>query len=388
METLRVLVADDEPGMRMGAARALKDLRMKLPAMEEEYGLSISEAASGEEAMEFIRKNGTDILLLDHKMPGISGLDLLRTLAEEQYDVLAIMITAYASLDVAISATRRGAYDFLAKPFTPEELRGTVRKAAKHVLLERQARRLAEEKKQVRFQFLSVLAHELKAPLAALEGYLQILGNKSLGNDPAAYEGMIDRCLVRSEHMRKLITDLLDLTRIESGQKRRTLSMVDVAEIARLALETAGPQAAERQINLKLESAGPVTMQADAGEIEVILNNLVSNAVKYNRQEGKVTVTLDREADRVRIAVSDTGIGIRPEDREKLFTEFFRVKSEQTRSILGSGLGLSIVRKLAMLYGGEATVESEPGKGSTFTVTLRDEPPGGANEAPRTREVN
>ena len=92
-----------------------------------------------------------------------------------------IMITAYASLETAVTATRRGAYDFLAKPFTPEELRGAVRKAARHLILQRQARRLAEEKRQVRFQFISVLAHEMKAPIAAIEGYLQMIRERALG---------------------------------------------------------------------------------------------------------------------------------------------------------------------------------------------------------------
>ena len=94
-------------------------------------------------------------------MPGISGLDLLKELAEMNSEILTVMITAYASLDVAISATKRGIYDFLAKPFTPEELKSAVRKAAKHVILQRQARKLAEEKRQVRFQFISVLVRSV-----------------------------------------------------------------------------------------------------------------------------------------------------------------------------------------------------------------------------------
>lgn len=372
MDTLKILIADDEPGMRTGAIRALKDLSVLRPDVQGECRFVLEEAETGELALELIRKSPPDILLLDHKMPGISGLDLLKQLADENIEVLTIMITAYASLEVAISATKRGAYDFLAKPFTPDELKGAVRKAAKHVMLQRQARKLAEEKLQVRFQFISVLAHELKAPLAAVEGYLQILKDRSLGGDPAAYEGMLDRCLVRSEHMRKLIIDLLDLTRIESGLKRRTLAPVDVSDLARLAIETAQLQAHACKIDIRLHAQAPVTMIADAGEIEVVLNNLISNAVKYNRDGGQVDVAIAAVDGCVRIEVSDTGIGIRSEDIPRLFEEFFRVRSEKTRSILGSGLGLSIVRKLARLYGGEAVVRSQPDVGSTFTVTLRD----------------
>ena len=371
MDTLRMLVADDEPGMRSGVVRALKDMSVQLPDVKGECRFVLEEAETGEQALEIIRNRPPDILFLDHKMPGISGLDLLKQLAEENPDVLTIMITAYASLEVAISATKRGAYDFLAKPFTPDELKGAVRKAAKHVILQRQARKLTEEKRQVRFQFISVLAHELKAPLAAVEGYLQILKDRSLGDRPEAYDGMVERCLVRSEHMRKLIADLLDLTRIESGQKKRLLTGVDVVQLAHSAIETAAPEADERHVDIRLHAQAPVTMTADAGEIEMILNNLVSNAVKYNRDQGRVDVTLARNDDHVSIQVADTGIGMMPEDAARLFEEFVRIRTEKTRGILGSGLGLSIVRKLTLLYDGDVKVKSEPDVGTTFTVVLK-----------------
>jgi two-component system, sensor histidine kinase and response regulator len=115
-------------------------------------------------------------------------------------------------------------------------------------------------------------------------------------------------------------------------------------------------------------------MVADRGEIEMILNNLISNAIKYNREGGRVDVRLTREADRLTIAVADTGIGLTPEEAGRLFGEFVRIRNEKTQNILGSGLGLSIVKKLASLYGGDATVTSQSGVGSTFTVVLRDQP--------------
>jgi two-component system, sensor histidine kinase and response regulator len=383
VDTLRILVVDDEPGMRMGAVRALRDLSASIPEVHRDVHFEIDEADSGERALEMMAAACPDILLLDHKLPGMSGLDVLQAVAERKLDTLTVMITAYASLDVAISATKRGAYDFLPKPFTPDELSGTVRKAARYVVLQRQARKLAEEKRRVRFQFIRVLAHELKAPLAAMEGYLRIVKDQALGADPAAYDGMLDRCLVRSEQMRKLILDLLDLTHIESGEKKRELARVDVVEAAKAALDAAAPAAAERGITLELHvgekgdsplngDKGTVPFFADRGEIDMLFGNLVSNAVKYNRDGGRVDVTVTRHAGSVRIAVADTGIGLKPEDASRLFEEFARIKNEKTRHILGSGLGLSIVRKLAMLYDGDATVTSEENAGSTFTVVLND----------------
>jgi signal transduction histidine kinase len=307
-------------------------------------------------------------------MPGMSGLEVLEATRDLQSEMLTIMITAYASIETAVQATKRGAYDFLAKPFTPDELRNTTRKAAARLALAKQARKLAEEKRQVRFQFIRVLGHELKAPLNAVEGYLRLLQEGRLDDGSPAYVEAVERSLTRIEGMRKLVTDLLDVTHIESGQRRRHLAMVDLAQMARDVLETFAPETAAKRIEIALHAPEPVQLVADCGEIEMILNNLISNAVKYNREGGRVDVRLTREADRVTIAVGDTGIGLTPEEAARLFGEFVRIRNEKTQSILGSGLGLSIVKKLACLYGGNATVTSQSGVGSTFTVVLCDPP--------------
>ena len=377
-EQLRIMAVDDEPGMRTGIERALRRFSVTLPDLEGEVAFALETVDSGEAALAQIDASPPDILLLDHKLPGMSGLDVLHELAESKRDILTIMITAYASLDTAIAATKRGAYDFLAKPFTPEELKAAVRKAAKHLLLQRQARRLAEEKRQVRFQFISVLGHELKAPLAAVEGYLNILKDKSAGDNPAVYEQAVDRSLVRLQGMRKLILDLLDLTRIESGNRKRELAPLDVCEVAKSAIETLVPDATAKKVTIELTTPGPVPMRADRGDLEMIFNNLISNAVKYNREDGQVRVAVEGEAGTVRIAVADTGIGMSPQEAAQLFREFSRIKNPQTRNILGSGLGLSIVKKVAALYGGDVQVESQSGVGSTFTVALSQLEPGTA----------
>jgi len=374
MDTLRILVTDDERGMRLGVERTLRDFRVMVPDVHEEVAFVVDQAETGEQAIEQMATRPPDILLLDHKLPGISGLEVLDRVSGTRPELLTIMITAYASIETAVVATKRGAYDFLAKPFTPDELKSTVRKAAIRIMLARQARKLAEEKRQVRFQFIRVLGHELKAPLNAIDGFLQLIKNHTLGGDVGAYDEIVGRCSVRVDHMRKLIVDLLDMTRIESGQKSRDLGTVDVREIARTSIETILPTAQPRNIAIELHADGPVTMTADRGEIEMILNNLISNAVKYNRDNGRVDVRVDRSGQVVTIAVTDTGIGMSKEETAKLFGEFVRIKNARTRSILGSGLGLSIVKRLAMLYDGSATVESEPDVGSTFTVVLKDSP--------------
>ncbi|HSB71356.1 MAG TPA: ATP-binding protein [Candidatus Methylomirabilis sp.] len=381
-DRLLILVVDDEPGMRLGIERALRSFSVHLPDVDGEVSFTVEMADSGEAALTKIQTAPPDILLLDHKLPGMSGLDVLHELAETRPEILTIMITAYASLDMAIAATKRGAYDFLSKPFTPDELKAAVRKAAKHLILQRQARRLAAEKRQVRFQFISVLGHELKTPLAAVEGYLNILRDRTAGEDPAVYQQAVERSLVRLQGMRKLILDLLDLTRIESGNRERVLAELDVCEVATAAIETVMPDARAKQVSVDLRAAAPVRMLADRSELEIVLNNLLSNAVKYNRDGGQVTVRVALQGSQVSLAVSDTGIGMSPQETGRLFREFVRIKNPATRQILGSGLGLSIVKKVAALYGGDVTVQSQPGVGSTFCVLLDQVMPSGPAGSP------
>jgi len=371
MDRLRVLVTDDEREMRRAVERALSGYTVQLQDVNGEVGFEVEQASSGEEALERIAQCRPDIHLLDHKMGGMSGLEVLQKLDQNESEMLTVMITAYASLETAVAATKRGAFDFIAKPFTPAELKETIRKASGHLLAQRRARQLAAEKRQLRFQFISVLAHELKAPLGAIEGYLTILKDPAMRGDEAQVATMVQRCLVRSQGMRKLIYDLLDLTRIESGLKKRQIAEVDAVEAARASIETLAPEVGERGIEVALHAEGSAVMRADASELEIILNNLVSNAVKYNRDGGRVDVTVGSVQDEVRIRVADTGIGMSEAEIEKLFREFVRIKNAKTKHILGSGLGLSTVKRLVEMYGGTVQVQSVPDEGSTFEVRLK-----------------
>lgn len=370
MQTLRILVTDDEAEMRRAVERALREFTVLLPDVNEDVHFELDTAGTGEEALEKINANPPDLILLDYKLPGISGLDVLEQLGKREGDIHTVMMTAYASLETAVTATKQGAFDFIAKPFTPTELKETVRKTAAHLIVQRKARQLALEKRQVRFQFISVLAHELKAPLSAIEGYLELLKDPDTRSNGSVAEPMVQRSLIRCQGMRKMITDLLDLTRIESGTKVREIVEVDVAEVARTAIDTMRPDADHRGITVELQVDGLSKMPGDRGEIEIILNNLVSNAVKYNRDGGRVDVKIAGNDSKIVLTVTDTGIGMNEEEAGRLFNDFVRIRNTKTKDILGSGLGLSIVRKLAQLYAGDARVASKPDVGSTFTVEL------------------
>jgi signal transduction histidine kinase len=368
---LRVLVVDDEEALGIGVRRVLEPFRVPTGDSHGEAALEVRTAKSGEEGLAVLKDFRADLVLLDYKLPGMDGIEVLRQLSRDGGGPMVIMITAYASLETAVKATKMGSYDFLAKPFTPEELRYAVRKAAEHILLRRRAERLASERRRIRFEFLSVLAHELKAPLDAVEGYLDILLEKIPG--PPAQ--MLGRCQERVTGMKKLILDLLDLTRIESGEKNRDIRRIDLVGVLRRGVETQLPRARKRDIRIEVDAPPAFKFLADEGEMDIIFNNLLSNAVKYNSPGGRVRVALRQGPDGAELRVADTGIGIAESDQRKLFKEFVRIRNPETAAVPGSGLGLSTVRKLAMLYGGDATVESLPGKGSTFTVRLREAVP-------------
>jgi signal transduction histidine kinase len=367
-ETVKLLMVDDEAVLYHGVKRVLENFVIELPDIETEVRLQQSWVGSGEECLESIRGETPDLIFLDYKLPGMSGLDVLNHLRQNQVESTVVMITAFASLETAVKATKLGAFDFLSKPFAPDEIRYVAKKAATQIVLSRRARALQEDRKKVRFEFLSVLAHELKAPLNAIDGYLDILKDRVEGQEKM----MVDRSLARLDGMRKLIFDLLDLTRIESGTKKRELAPLDLVLIVRRALETVEPEVARREIVVHAPECPTFPFFGDPGELDIIANNLISNAVKYNRDGGTVWIELARAGTRVEFRVRDTGVGISAADIEKLFREFSRIRNERTAQVLGSGLGLSTLKKLAGMYGGDVTVESQEYVGSLFTVTLQD----------------
>lgn len=370
MATLKVLVVDDEPGIRSGISRILRNFSVGYPFMDEDFEFELKEAETGEQAIEIIDHEQIDIILLDNKLPGIHGIEVLEYINRQEIEVEVMMITSYASLDLALKATSNGAFNFVPKPFTPQELKAALENITKHLFLKRMTNKMDQEGQQLRFQFLSVLSHELKSPVNAIEGYLQIMQDRQAGEKLENYEMMINRSLERLKGMRGLITDLLDLTRLESGAKTRHIEAVDVTEVFRVAKDTIEPLALQRKVKINTIREEGIYANTDRSELEIIFNNLLSNAVKYNVENGEVRVAISAEKGLVQVVVSDTGIGMTEQEVSTLFGEFVRIKNTKTRNITGSGLGLSIVKKLVELNNGTIRVESEPDRGSSFTVLL------------------
>ncbi len=370
MAQLKILVVDDEPGIRSGVTRILGNFHMTYPFMDEDYTFKILEAATGEEGIEIIDREMPDILLLDNKLPGIQGVEVLEYVRMKNYDIVVAMITSYASIDVAVRAHNDGAIDFIPKPFTPQELKASIEQITKQQYLRRITHKLKVEGKKVRFQFLSVLSHELKAPLNAIDGYLKMMQERQMGESVDDYTSAIERSLQRIESMRNLIMDLLDFTKVSFEKQIEKMQNVNLRELVSMAVVTVSPYAIHKDIHFVTDIRGCETIWADPNDFEIIMNNLVSNAVKYNNTGGTVTITVDCNDNEFSISVADTGIGINAADKDMLFEAFSRIKNDKTRNISGSGLGLSIVRKVVELYHGVINVESIPDRGSVFTVII------------------
>jgi len=370
MSKLNLLIVDDEPGIRSGVERVLRNFSVGYPFMNEDFTFQIIESETGERAIEIIESQPIDIVLLDNKLPGMDGIEVLEYIKTKEYDISVMMITSYASLDLAVKATNNGAFNFVPKPFTPQELKTSVENITKNLYLRRMTRQMKEDSKQVRFQFLSVLSHELKSPLNAIEGYLRIMKEKQVGEEVDDYMEMINRSMERIKGMRTLIFDLLDLTRIESGKKTRDLRNIDLHDVVKDVIATVEPLAIQRNIDIILDCEENLYLNADKNEMEIILNNFVSNAVKYNKENGKVYITILKKGETMLLTIEDTGIGIKKEDQALLFQDFVRIKNEQTKLVTGSGLGLSIAKKIVSLYDGTIDMESEPDKGTRFTIKI------------------
>lgn len=372
MAKLKVLIVDDEPGICSGISRILSNFSVSFPFLEEDFTFETMETGTGEEAVEILDVQGADIVLLDNKLPGIYGIDVLEYINKKQMDCNVMMITSYASLDLAIKATNNGAYNFVPKPFTPQELKVSMESITKNLYLRRMTNKLNSQEKQLRNKFLAILSHELKLPLSAIEGYLRIMKDRLAGDKIDDYDEMINRSLERMKGIRSLITDLLDLTKIESDKQNKVKRKIDITDIAAVSCDVISPMAIQKNVTVSVVAEPKqIYFLAEPETMEIIFNNLISNAVKYNRDNGEVRCVITELQDHVEISVADTGIGMHEDDIPKLFQEFVRIKNEKTVKITGSGLGLSITKKVVEdFYNGTISVKSTPDEGTTFTVRL------------------
>jgi PAS domain S-box-containing protein len=472
-----ILVIDDEKRIRDGCLKVLS-----------QQGYEVATADSGELGLKMIEENYYDIILLDLMMPSLSGFDVLMRVKTLHPDAVIIVISGYVTIEHSIEAMKKGAFDFIPKPFTPEQLRILVAKAIEYIralqdiahektrmrvlidqlrdgvmavdtqkrvvlansaflqmsgyqgksavgcmadeichnarvegLMERAISMPAEEvtelteeltgenwdtsvgsvidvrcvpfrdrrgrnvgaitvlhditalkrMEQIKSYFVSMTSHEVRGPLNAVMAQLNVVTSGLAGEVNKEQKEILSRASEKIGAVLKLATELLDLAKIESGLMSLEKEEVDMADVIKDQVSFYIASAQAKHISLELEPLPPVPpMFLNRANMAEVLSNLIGNAIKYTPEGGKVVVSAGLENEFLRVSVRDNGFGISPRELEKIFSPFYRVKNEKTRSIIGTGLGLTIVKSILEAHKGFMRVDSAPDQGSTFHFFL------------------
>jgi signal transduction histidine kinase len=284
---------------------------------------------------------------------------------------------------------------FKATPFIED---GEVRMAiiitqnlTERVRLEERLRRQLKELEtldRLKSDFLSVVTHELRTPLTSIKGYAEFLEDGIGGELGAQQLNFLHQIQDSTVQLEALVDDLLDLARLEAGRFTLRLQSVEAVALSRQVLDSFMPQASERQLELTLEAPEPpLVVEADPTRLRQILNNLLSNALKFTPEGGRVSLVLHQVESQLELAVSDTGIGIAQENLPRLFTKFYQVEGSHTRQYKGTGLGLAITKGLVEAHHGSIRAESKLGLGTTIRIRLPLRQPVDSEAAPRESET-
>lgn len=355
-----ILVIDDEESMRDSCSQIL---------VKDEYRAETAE--NGLLGLEKIKALQPHLVLIDLKMPGLSGFQVLEQARALDPNLIPVVITGYATVESAVEAMKKGAYDFLPKPFTPEELRIIIRRGLERRRLSLEAEALRREKKLMEENFITLVSHQLRSPLVAIQQYFEVILAGMVAPLDDRLKDMLLRAHERMGSLLQLINDWLDLARLNHGQIVDKIKPFPLQPLLRKLVEFMQTAAAENKVSLRLEeAAGSDLVTGDEQSLEQVFSNLLSNAIKYNRPGGSVEVRLREEKEAVSVKVQDSGIGIAQEHLPHIFDQFYRVKRSEDQKAKGTGLGLAIAKKIVEAHNGLIRVASEPGRGTTFTVLL------------------
>jgi PAS domain S-box-containing protein len=473
----RILVIDDEKRIREACHTVLT-----------EEGFEVELAPDGHQGLARIRHSYYDIVLLDLMMPNLSGFDVLSQLKILHPDTVVIVITGYATLEHSIEAMKKGAFDFIPKPFSPEQLRVLVTKALAYtqalediantqsrlramvnrlsdgvmctdnrkrvvlanpsflrligsietkvigkyadnfipapLVLEMIEKALAmsrdefveltdelcleggngaetktvnvrclpfrdrrgltlgtitvlhdittqKQMEKMKSDFVSMVSHEIRSPMNSVLMQLQVILDGLAGDVTSKQTDIINRASQKIQNLVTMSSELLDLAKIESGLIVLEKERVDMAEVIKDQVAFHQAQATAKQLDLQVEPLPPLPpIFANRRNMEEILSNLITNAIRYTPSGGSIRVSAATKNGMLCLRISDTGIGISGEDQKRIFSRFYRVKNEKTRYINGTGLGLPIVKRIIEAHHGYISIESQLEKGSTFMVRL------------------
>lgn len=341
-------------------------------------GFSVSTALNGRQALALVNCSSFAVVISDLRLPDINGVELLERILEIDPDVVFVMMTGFASVQSAVSALKKGAYDYVVKPFSMFDLEKTVKLGLEHKRLAKENLKLSHlmrkliELDQIKSNIISTVSHEFRTPLTSLKGYLSMLLQKmpsGLKNQP---EHIWLKAMVENvNRLETLVLNLLLMTESSSGGICLVEGRVEVVDLINQCIARVEPLTRSKNIEINFDFEEEVEITGDSEKLALAITNILENAIKFNLEDGKVNVDLRKvDSDGIEIKIEDTGIGI-PQDRiQFLFESFTQADMTQTRKFSGAGLGLPVAKALIEAHGGRIEVSSSPGMGSEFKIWL------------------
>lgn len=360
-----ILIIDDEATIRDGCRQTL-----------EKSGYAVREAGEGAEGIRIAHEAKPEVALIDLKMPGMSGMEIIDILSRDLPDTVLIMITGYATIVSAVEAIQKGTYDYLPKPFSPDQLRAVVRRAIEHRDLKIETRRLRSEKERMEKSFITFVSHEMRSPLVVIRQYIEAI--KSVAGDRLEHNTaeILEKCSARIQGLEAMVEHWLDISRIADGSFAWKKEPLNLIRLLGKSMEEMTPLCKEKAIRLTANL--PEKLPAIVGDEESLLRvftNVIGNAIKYTPENGRITVSARCDDYYAMVSISDTGAGIPADKLPFVFEPFYRVRGKEERQ-KGSGLGLTFCKKIMELHDGEITVESRESEGSTFALKFPSSSPG------------
>ena len=415
-EQFSILLVDDDEVDRITVKRALKKAGLAVNLTEVENGEdAITTLKLREDHLVEVTETNTaltktqqtsnkfDVILLDYRLPDLDGLELIAEIKAINLDLPIIVLTGQGDEEIAVKIMKAGASDYLAKAkIEPENLAKAITSAirlhraeqavelanqrlrASNELLMLKNKELERQQQQIKLQniqlqksynlkseFLATMSHELRTPMNAIMGFSQLLLRQYPDPLSQQQQNLVERILNNSKNLLDMINEMLDFSKIEAGKLELNPQKFDLNYLIQLTVEELRSLAVQKELALITDiNLTDTYFIQDSNFVKRTLINLLSNAIKFT-ESGSITVKAwEVDEKKIVISVTDTGVGIAPEDRDKIFQAFRQADQSFTRQHSGTGLGLAITQSLVKMMGGQISLQSELGRGSTFTLEI------------------